>query len=153
MNGASFEEQLNEHGSFVYTNRGSSMRPLIRQKRDVIVIEKKNGRLKKYDVAFFKRESGAYVLHRVMKVYENDYMIVGDNCTEKERVKEEQVLGVMTELRRGEKIITPENKKYKAYITLWCAPLNFRIAMLKTKSAAVSVLRKLGFRRKRKDID
>ena len=45
-----FEEELARSGRLIYTNYGDSMRPLIRQDRDILIIEKHNGRLKKYDV-------------------------------------------------------------------------------------------------------
>ena len=52
----SFEEELERSGSIVFTNKGVSMMPLLRQNRDLMVIEKKGpARCKKYDVILFKR--------------------------------------------------------------------------------------------------
>ena len=73
-----FEDVIERDGRLVYTNVGDSMRPLIRQDRDILIIEKPHGRLKKYDVPLYKRDSGQYVLHRVLKVREKDYVICGD---------------------------------------------------------------------------
>jgi signal peptidase I len=70
-----FEDVIERDGKLVYTNVGDSMRPLIRQGKDLIIIEKQQGRLKKYDVPLYKRDSGQYVLHRILKVRENDYVI------------------------------------------------------------------------------
>lgn len=33
-------EQLEKHGNFLYPNKGVSMRPLIKEGRDVMIIEK-----------------------------------------------------------------------------------------------------------------
>ena len=79
-----FEEELEKSGKLVYTTVGVSMRPLIKQDRDISIISKPNGRLKKFDVALYKRPNGQYVLHRVVKVLENGYVILGDNCVSKE---------------------------------------------------------------------
>ena len=79
MSKSSFEEELDKKGILVYTNKGNSMYPLIRQGKDVLIIKKCNTRLKKMDVPLYKRESGQYVLHRIIKVNENDYVIRGDN--------------------------------------------------------------------------
>ena len=75
----SFEEIINRDGKLIYTNKGDSMMPLIKEGRDLIIIEKTQGRLKKYDVPLYKRDSGQYVLHRILKVREDDYVICGDN--------------------------------------------------------------------------
>ena len=42
MNRTSFEEILARDGRLFYTNIGDSMMPLIKQGRDLLVIEKKN---------------------------------------------------------------------------------------------------------------
>ena len=42
-----FEDVIERDGRLVYTNVGDSMRPLIRQDRDILIIEKYEGRLKK----------------------------------------------------------------------------------------------------------
>ena len=51
---------LEEVGVYVSTPLGKSMRPMLRGGRDNILVEKPTGRLKKYDVALYKRGS-AYV--------------------------------------------------------------------------------------------
>lgn len=79
MNRSSFGEILARDGRLIYTNVGDSMLPLIREGRDLLVIEPPEGRLKKYDIAFYRRDSGQYVLHRVLEVREHDYVICGDN--------------------------------------------------------------------------
>ena len=39
MSKSTFEEELKEKGILVYTNVGTSMRPLIRQGKDVMIIK------------------------------------------------------------------------------------------------------------------
>ena len=53
-----FEDVIEHAERIIYTNVGDSMRPLIRQDRDILIIEKPVGRLKKYDVPLYKRDSG-----------------------------------------------------------------------------------------------
>jgi hypothetical protein len=48
-----FEDVIKRDGRLVYTNVGDSMRPLIRQDRVILIIEKPQGRLKKYDVPLY----------------------------------------------------------------------------------------------------
>ena len=56
-------ETLDMGKAFKIHPNGISMEPLIHQGRDAVFIKKPEGRLKKYDIAFFKRENGEYVLH------------------------------------------------------------------------------------------
>ena len=94
---ARFEDVIERDGRLVYTNVGDSMRPLIRQDRDILIIEKPHGRLKKYDVPLYKRDSGQYVLHRVLKVRPDDYVICGDNRYNKEYgITDRHIIGVLT---------------------------------------------------------
>ena len=80
MRKTSFEEVIQKKGFLLYSNQGDSMLPLIRDGRDVLLISRKpEGRLKKYDVPLYKRDSGRYVLHRILKVRKDDYVLCGDN--------------------------------------------------------------------------
>ena len=130
----SFEELLNEKGCFVYTAVGISMLPFLRRRRDVIEIQKKGPeRLKKYDVVLYKRRD-RYILHRILKVLPDGYLIAGDNCTAVERdIKDENILGVMTRVKRNGKILTLDNPLYKMYVHLWCDCYPVRMFLLKVK--------------------
>ena len=83
-----FEEELDTYGRIIFTNRGLSMLPLLRQNRDVLVIDKRGEeRMKKYDAVLFRRDSGQYILHRILKLLDGGYYIVGDNCITGEYVR------------------------------------------------------------------
>ena len=129
-----YEEELAEHGKIIHTNVGTSMMPLLRQNRDVMIIERPKGRLKRYDVPLYKRNNGQYVLHRILKVREKDYVICGDHCTEKEYgITDEQIIGVLTGIIRDGKTITANNFWYKVYYHLWCDFFPIRVAVLRMK--------------------
>lgn len=114
------EKELLEHGSFVYTAKGISMLPLLRERRDLIIISRRSdARLKKYDTVLFRRDNGDYVLHRIIKVQENGYIICGDNLEQMEPVREEQVLGVLTEIVRDGKKIQVTDASYLFYVHFW----------------------------------
>jgi len=115
-----YEEELNRSGSFTYTCSGVSMLPMLRQYKDLFTIEKKQGRCKKFDVVLYKRKSGAYVLHRVVKVSENDYVILGDNCLNKEYgIKDDDIIGVLASFIRDEKEYSVSHKGYQIYVRIW----------------------------------
>lgn len=129
-----FEDLLNKDGFIVYTNVGFSMMPLLRQKRDVIEIRRKEpGRCKKYDVALYKKGE-RYILHRVLRVLSDGYIIAGDHNTFIETdVTDDMILGIMTRVIRNGKNITPDNIWYKLYVHLWCDCYPLRMIILKIK--------------------
>ena len=115
-----FEEILERYGKLVYKTKGISMLPMLRQNRDLVIIEKPHGRLKKYDVALYKRGS-KYVLHRVIKVREKDYIIRGDNTYQPEYgISDRNIIGVLTAVVRNGKEVSVHDRKYKLYVHLWC---------------------------------
>ncbi len=130
----SFEEELEKSGKLVYTTAGVSMRPLIKQDRDIAIISKPRERLKKFDVALYKRPNGQYVLHRVVKVLGNGYVILGDNCISKEyNIKDSQILGVLTSLNRNGKEIDLNSFGYKFYVRARYAHYPVRVIISKSK--------------------
>lgn len=139
-----FEDILAEHGTLVYTNTGDSMMPLLREHRDVLVIKPKpEGRLHRLDIAFYKRDNGNYVLHRVLWVRKNDYLICGDNRTWVERgIQDRHILGVLDAVVRDGKTIplrsTPEHPhvslRYRLYVHLWCDFFPVRSVILYLKN-------------------
>ena len=139
----SYEEELARSGKIVVTNVGVSMRPLIKQGRDIIIIAKKDGRLHKYDVPLYKRRD-QYVLHRIVKVRENDYVILGDNCAAKEYgITDDQIIGVMTSLVRNGKEIDLNSFGYKLYVRVWCSLAPVRIICKRIIGALKSVVKKI----------
>ena len=113
----SFEEYIDKYGSITYRNKGVSMLPLLREGKDIFTVEKKGAeRCKRGDVVLFKREPDEYILHRVVEVRENDYVILGDNCINPEYgIKDEDILGVMTSYVRNGKEHKVTDADYKIY--------------------------------------
>ncbi len=129
-----FEELLDKNGYIVYTNVGFSMMPLLRQKKDIIEIRPVGTeRCKKYDVVLYKR-GNRYILHRILKVLPDGYLIAGDHCTFIEKdIKDGNILGVMKKVIRDGKTITPDNFWYKVYVHIWCDLYPVRFFILKSK--------------------
>lgn len=121
MNTSSFEEELSKSGVLMYTNVGTSMLPLIRQHRDLLIIRRPEGRLKRYDIPLYKRPSGKYVLHRVMRVKKDGYIICGDNRYLLERdITDADIIGVLTAIVRNGKEISVDSFACRLYAHLWC---------------------------------
>ena len=108
------EDVLLSNGMYIGPTVGVSMRPLLKTRRDTVVIKPKTQRLKRLDVALYKR-GDAYVLHRVLEVKDWGYIIRGDNCYSDEKIPENAVIGVLTEFFRKGKHIFCDDKKYIRY--------------------------------------
>ena len=129
---AGFEDLLARDGRLVYRTKGTSMEPMLRENRDLVVIETFRGRLKPFDVALYKRD-GAYVLHRVIRTEEGCYRIRGDNTFTLETVPDGAVLGVLTSFVRKGKEHRVTDRGYRFCVRLWCAiyPIRYLYAGLK----------------------
>lgn len=131
-----FEEEINKKGELFYTTKGTSMKPLLKQGRDAVLI-KKSSTYKKYDVVLFKRITNGremYVLHRILKKNKDGtFWIVGDNCTTGDIVTKEQILGKMVSISRKGKDVNINSFRYKAYVSLWGGIYPIRIFALKSR--------------------
>lgn len=134
MNKTSYEDELERTGVVFSTTVGKSMEPMLVERETAVVIKKAKGLLKKYDVVLFRRKGGEYVLHRIIKVREKDYIICGDSCTEKEQVLHEQVIGVVTGYYKNGRLIPMSDRRYRLYVRFRCAVLPIRTgrALLRT---------------------
>lgn len=130
-----FEEELQRYGRLIYPNVGVSMMPLLRQHRDLMIIEPTKGRCKKYDAVLYRRSNGQYVLHRILKVREKDYVICGDNCyTCEYGITDAHILGVLTGFVRDGKTYHVDNRAYQCYVHIWCDFFPIRAFLLKSKA-------------------
>ena len=113
-------EVLESGGEFRMYPHGTSMRPLLRQGIDSVVLEKMKRAPKKNDILFYQRQDGSYILHRVWEVTDTGLTLVGDNQRMLEYgVTEEQIIGYVTRIYRGEKEINCDGLWYRMYLWLW----------------------------------
>ncbi|MBQ7217042.1 MAG: S24/S26 family peptidase [Synergistaceae bacterium] len=117
----SIEQYLDSAGKLIYTNKGTSMLPLLRQGKDMFIITKKGSeRCKRGDVVLFRRGNDN-VLHRIINVNPDSYDILGDNCIAYEKgITDSSIMGIMTGFIRGgnEYSITSAGYKFYTFIIL-----------------------------------
>ena len=141
-----FEEELAKSGRLIYTNKGISMMPLLREKRDVMIIEKCSPcDIKRLDAVLFMRMTGdekAYVMHRVLRLEpDGSFFIAGDNCISGENVRPEMILGRLTGVIRDGKRIDVKSKRYLFYVHLWCDIYPLRFLILRFRNFSIRCLR------------
>lgn len=131
------EDIISEKGMYVSTTFGFSMYPMLRDRRDTVIITPCSGRLKKYDIPLYKRDS-RYVLHRIVKVLPDSYIIRGDNCMLSERgITDKDIIGVMTGFYRRDKQVNMNGRLYKSYILVSTATYPVRFIYYCLKSITV----------------
>ena len=143
---STFEEVLARDGRLIYSNVGDSMWPFIRQGRDLLVIEPPKGRLKRLDVPLYRRDSGQYVLHRVLSVKPDGYVICGDKRWGREYgITDRHIIGVLTGVIRDGREIPVKDRGLRLYAHLWCDLFPVRALILRTHH----VLKRLKSRHRR----
>jgi len=116
------EEVLANGGEFRLYPKGMSMRPLIVQGRDSVVLKRNfDVPAKKHDIAFYRRGDGSFVLHRVMKITKDSkYTMCGDNqYSFEEGIDASSIIAYVSDVYRGERRISVRSFKYRAYVFFW----------------------------------
>ena len=114
------EEQLEKDGFVLELSVGTSMEPLLKQRQEQLLIKKPSRPLKNNDVVLFKRESGQYVLHRIISDKKTHYIIRGDNRYISEAVYPNQIIGILSGYYKNDKFIDCEtNIGYILFVWFW----------------------------------
>ena len=112
---------------------GTSMLPMLRDRMDTVVLSKKKGKLKKYDLPLYKRADGSFVLHRIVGKGKDGYKMSGDNHYAIEYpVTDEQIIAVTTAYIKDGKRISTSSAGYRFYC-FWHCEIRKPIRVLKQK--------------------
>ena len=123
-----------EHGELCrVVVTGSSMWPGLRHEKDAVILAPLERPVRRGDVLFYLRAPTVCVLHRVVELRaDGAFDVCGDAQTEKEVVRPEQVLGVVSHVERGGRRFPVSAPGWRLYSALWRAllPLRGRILPL-----------------------
>lgn len=115
-----YKKALEESAVIAFVPDGRSMWPFIKGKKYAVIITRKTEeRLSLFDVAFFIRPDGNYVLHRVVEVLPDGYVMQGDSQEYVETVMEENVIGVMQGYYRGKRYVDATSNRYVIKVIRW----------------------------------
>ena len=118
MDASTVKSALEENPTILLTTVGGSMRPMLRERRDAVVISRITRPVKVNDVILFTSLREGYILHRVIRA-EKDGIIKtrGDNCLRGERVSPDRVIGVLDGFYRDDKYVDCRTSRgYKLYV-------------------------------------
>ena len=107
---------ISSGGEFRLFHKGTSMMPLLRQGKDSVVLVAPND-IKKNDILLYKRANGQFVMHRAIKIKNDEYIMCGDNQYEHERgIKKENILAKVKGIYRGDVYFETNNTEYQKYV-------------------------------------
>ena len=137
------EEQLKSGGKVSFTPRGTSMLPLFRDNVDTVILATPEFALKKYNIVFYRRNNGQYILHRIVKVQKDSYKIRGDNQVVNEYgISKDNIIAVFVGFKRNGKEYTTANILYKIYSIIWVKTVLLRKCYRKGRRILSKIKRK-----------
>lgn len=111
---------LESGGQFTIHPNGTSMLPLIHPGRDSVSLAAVPEKLKNGDIVLYLRDSGEYVLHRIISISSGTYTMCGDNQLSLEQgISRSQIIAVAAGMVINGKSVTDRSLIYKLYCLLW----------------------------------
>ncbi|MDD6704507.1 MAG: S24/S26 family peptidase [Clostridiaceae bacterium] len=112
-------ETLEKNGEVTFISAGRSMLPVIRDRKDAVTLVKPKREIKPGDIVFYQRDNGQFILHRVMFVNSDKYVMRGDNQWDNEyNIRRDQIIGVLKCFERNGKIHNVTDRDYLMYVKL-----------------------------------
>ena len=120
---------------------GSSMTPFLVHGRDTVYLSKVTAPLKRGDMILYRRDSGAYILHRIFQSEGDTYTLVGDAQTLLEPgIRADQVLAVVTAVCRKGKLLQKGSFWWDFFEKVWIRMVPLRPAAQTVYSCFVKLL-------------
>ena len=122
---------------------GDSMQPLLFHHQTQVVVQKTARPLKKGDLPLYRRPSGQFVLHRIIRVEDESYYTRGDNRIGLEQVPKDWVLANTCQIYRKDQQFSVQDGRYKLYVCFWNAIYPLRWIWIKFRSLKRKAIRNL----------
>ncbi|MEG1432157.1 S24/S26 family peptidase [Eubacterium sp.] len=137
-------EKLDAQGQVIFTVAGRSMMPTLRDRQDRACIVGAPDCLSKYDMPLYIRDSGQYVLHRVVKIsIDGTYVLRGDHQYFSEPgIRQDQIIGVVKGFWRGDHYISCQNPWYRLYCRIWWLFYPLRYVVLRARGLMGRLMKK-----------
>lgn len=115
-----FREQLAKGKTVRFSPRGTSMLPMLRQGQDQVELSPLPEQLRRFDIPFYQRDNGQYVLHRIVGREQDLFVCLGDNQFQKEYgVRGDQMIAVVTAFSRNGTWHSVTERSYWLYCRAW----------------------------------
>lgn len=112
---------------------GDSMEPLLHDRSTRVVIRRADRPLRPGELPLYRRPNGQFIMHRIIRADADHYYTRGDNRAGLETVPKAWVLGVVTEIYRGDRHFAVTHPAYRAYVAVWGLLYPLRWAVYKCR--------------------
>lgn len=114
------------------TISGNSMAPFLIHGRDTVYLSKLTRPPKRGDMILYRRDNGRYILHRICRVKEDKFDLIGDAQQVIELgIGADQILATVCAVRRKGKLISRGNLCWEFFEHIWLALVPFRPYMMR----------------------
>lgn len=135
------KEKLGSGYDVTFSPKGTSMLPLLKEGRDSVTLTAPPPQLQKYDIIFYRRDSGQYVLHRVVRVGRT-YTCMGDHQYVPEKgIRRDQIIAVCSSFIRKGKQVSSNAPKWRMYAIFWHYSRPVRRALNGVRGRIVSMIK------------
>lgn len=124
------DEVLLSGADVTFVASGVSMQPYIKDKIDKVTITNLSSDPQKGDVVLYKRENGRFVLHRIVGVGEQGYIMRGDNQWFCEYpIKKESIKAILKSVEHNGKVRMTNGLQSKLYYK-FLALIRFKLKVM-----------------------
>ena len=111
---------------------GNSMSPFLVHGRDKVYLSKLTRPPKRGDMILYRRKNGRYILHRIYRVREGQYDLIGDGQLVIERgICDAQILATVCAVHRKGKLLRKGNLCWEFFEHVWLALVPWRGRILR----------------------
>lgn len=130
-----YESLLLEGAELPLVISGGSMLPFLASGRDSVMLKAPDRALRRGDIVFYRRENGAYVLHRLLHVRDGKCWMIGDAQTTVEGpLDRDCIFAYVTQVKRKGQIEKPGTFWWEFFAHVWLRVVPLRRIIMKTYS-------------------
>lgn len=124
---------------------GTSNLPTLAPGRDEIILGRVDQPLRKRELPLYRRDSGQYVLHRIVSVQKDGtYSCCGDHQWVKEPgIRPDQIIGRVVRITRKGKSFSVDSAFYQAWVRIWVLLFPCRSFLIRSCHALIRFKQKL----------
>ena len=138
--------QLQNGGKANLMITGVSMKPMLTEGRDTVILIPITEDPVAGDIVLYRRDNGQFVLHRIIRITPESYLISGDNQYALEEVSRQQMLAVVSGFTRKGRVYALQEPGYRLYCWVWVKLFWLRKPYIKLRRRLGRIYHKLKHR-------
>ena len=139
------EEYTSRSKEVIFTAKGNSMRPLLRNGKDQLILRGYNGEeLPMGTVVLYQRADMSFSAHRIVGKNDKGFVMMGDFQTIREEgIMPSSIKAVVVGFIKNGREFSVQNKRYLCYVRFWMKSKVIRKSYIFTVSKFIAIKRRL----------